>query len=459
MSNKITAEKSLTEGKVFVKIKSNESPLTMDLVGGFGEFNLNESIFEDTIRVNYIFVDSSEARTKDEEGRKISFKEGLPLNTTEDIEFKVKDDNGVVLNLNMQVDEPTTISETSNTSTILLKCVSEEFMRNECDSRVKEHYEGKICDNVEKILKENLKTKKRFFVEKSRETLDFAGNELKAFYTLNWLSKHDSPDSTKPVGGFVCYETHTGYHYKSIEFLFKQEEKKKFVYTENPTFNKEAYDGKILDVSFSEGQTPAINRLMSGAYNTKTIVFNPATKEYSETTLIHSPEDDATAANKLPIFNSKFENRTSLTTFVVSDVGTKTEGSTTNQIENSEKQNFVTQDILNQAKARYNQLQCQIVTVTIAGDFTLSAGDTIKVDTPSFQLNDRPNTFSGGKYLIIDLCHHISARGIFTKMNIARDSLGRKVGERRPLSYNGPFASEEIEKEVNKQTGDNFTTP
>tara|TARA_Y100001937_G_scaffold57570_1_gene78914 strand:+ start:4869 stop:6233 length:1365 start_codon:yes stop_codon:yes gene_type:complete len=454
MSNKITADKSLTEGTIFVDIKSNESDLTMNLVGGFAEFNLNESIFEDTMRVNYIFIDTSESGTKDKEGKKISFKEGLPLNSTEDINFKVKDDNGVVLKLSMQVDEPITISETSNTSTILLKCVSEEFMRNECDSLVTKHYEGNICDNVELILKENLQTEKKIFTQRSKETFDFVGNKHKPLYILNWLSKHDSPDATKPVGGYLLYETHDGFHYKSINFLFNQEEKRKLVYTENPSFNTASYDGKVLDVSFTESQTPAMSRLISGAYNTKTIIFNPATKEYSEIEIIHSPEDDATAAKRLPNFNKKFENRTSLTTFVVSDVGTKTEGSTENQIKNSEIQNFNTQDILNQSHARYNQIQSQIVTITIAGDFTLSAGDTVHVDTPSFQLSDRPNTFSGGKYLIVDLCHHISARGIFTKMNLARDTLGRKISSRKSL-----FANSNIEAEVKRQTGDNFTTP
>ena len=75
-----------------------------------------------------------------------------------------------------------------------------------------------------------------------------------------------------------------------------------------------------------------------------------------------------------------------------------------------------------------------MITVTISGDFTLHAGDCIYVDSASFKSIDRPNTFVGGKYLIIDLCHHLSSKGCFTKMNLSRDSSGRKAQFTRVLS-------------------------
>ena len=70
-------------------------------------------------------------------------------------------------------------------------------------------------------------------------------------------------------------------------------------------------------------------------------------------------------------------------------------------------------------------IQSQMISITIPGDFTLHAGDCLFIDSASFKLKDRPNTFEGGKYLIVDICHHLSSKGCFTKMNLSRDSIGR----------------------------------
>ena len=69
------------------------------------------------------------------------------------------------------------------------------------------------------------------------------------------------------------------------------------------------------------------------------------------------------------------------------------------------------------------------LTATIAGDFSLHAGDAIYVDTPSIQAetDDEVNRESGGLYIIADLCHYVSSKETYTKMNLVRDSFGRKA--------------------------------
>ncbi len=68
-------------------------------------------------------------------------------------------------------------------------------------------------------------------------------------------------------------------------------------------------------------------------------------------------------------------------------------------------------------------------TVTIGGDFSLHAGDAIYIDTPSIQAEtkDDVNKETGGKYIIADLCHYVSSKETYTKMNLVRDSFGRKA--------------------------------
>ena len=76
---------------------------------------------------------------------------------------------------------------------------------------------------------------------------------------------------------------------------------------------------------------------------------------------------------------------------------------------------------------RSNQMFAGMETITIPGDFSLHAGDTIFIDTPGLrpERDDEVNREIGGKYIIADLCHYISNIETFTKLNLVRDSFGR----------------------------------
>jgi len=68
--------------------------------------------------------------------------------------------------------------------------------------------------------------------------------------------------------------------------------------------------------------------------------------------------------------------------------------------------------------------------IIISGDFSLNAGDTIFLDIPETsedKLNQKTDPKTGGLYIIADLCHYISPERCLTKLNLVRDSYGRKV--------------------------------
>ena len=99
------------------------------------------------------------------------------------------------------------------------------------------------------------------------------------------------------------------------------------------------------------------------------------------------------------------------------------------QLEKSRDPNFVQSQIVNQSIRRYNQFYASQVTITIPGDFSLHAGDSLFVDAPAVtadkskgELNQR----TGGLYIITDLCHYVSSDGTYTKLHLVRDSFGRQ---------------------------------
>ena len=61
------------------------------------------------------------------------------------------------------------------------------------------------------------------------------------------------------------------------------------------------------------------------------------------------------------------------------------------------------------------------------GHFISHAGDAIYIDTPSVkaETDDEMNKETGGKYIIADLCHYVTSKETYTKLNVVRDSFGR----------------------------------
>ena len=171
-----------------------------------------------------------------------------------------------------------------------------------------------------------------------------------------------------------------------------------------------------------------------GTYGTKLVVFDPFNCFYEviEKTAEEAKEGTKLAGQDLPKLNDKFdmtdEKNATRTTFYLIDKGTLPTGDSEEQINKSEEQNFEAQQVLNQGIRRYNQLFSGAVTATIGGDFSLHAGDAIFVDSPGLTAdNDEDlNRESGGLYIIADLCHYISSKETYTKMNLVRDSFGRK---------------------------------
>jgi hypothetical protein len=172
---------------------------------------------------------------------------------------------------------------------------------------------------------------------------------------------------------------------------------------------------------------------MQGAYSSRIVVFDPF-RCYYEVLTPPASEEAKTAGKKLPKLNPELDKEGknkeyTRTTYMLLDKGTLPTGKTEQQLEKSEEENFKPKDTLNQAIMRYNQLFASGVEMTIAGDFSLHAGDVLFVDAPELQTdtkNDEPNKQSGGLYIIADLCHYISTKGTYTKLNLVRDSFGRK---------------------------------
>jgi len=66
---------------------------------------------------------------------------------------------------------------------------------------------------------------------------NFIGNNWKACYAMNWLSKKAVSAENQKLGasaGYFFFETSEGFKFKSIDGLLSQEKKKSFIYNQTP---------------------------------------------------------------------------------------------------------------------------------------------------------------------------------------------------------------------------------
>lgn len=438
-------------------IISNEDPSkSVNLAAkGLVALYYHESILSDTIKVSVQFVDTGIT------GENLDNKnvlEGLPLVGTEKVEIKITDNSGNKIGdkpkLNMYINNVNPVGQDTRKGLVSLEMVSKEYLLNE-KVRLRKRYDGKISDHIEMILKKDklgdgIQTEKNIDIEPTINNLNFIGNNLKTFYTLNWLAKKSISAQNQNLGssgGYFFYETSEGYHFKSIDGLLSQEPKRYIFYNDVPdekgknrmkNDKGQDYDYKALEYS-KDNLINAQSKLRVGTNTTRVVLFDPFRCIYEVKTLeskqIEENDKYKTGGKKLPTFNKELnipgkDKEFSRTTFHILDTGSLPTGNTEQQIEKSGEENFEYGAIVNQSIMRYNQFLSFSASITIPADFDLHAGDAIYLDVPLLEggvdrIKNKSN-MDGGLYIITDLTHFISGGETLTKLALVRDSFGKK---------------------------------
>ena len=442
-------------------ISNNEKKTSASIINGTVRLQYWESILQDSVRASVIFTDAGSAlprknaKFKSQSKGKVGVVEGLPVVGQEKVELKFEDNAGNVLyfdkDTSLYVNKITPLPAQSETTSrsYAIDLASKEFIDNEEGwSRVRFAYSGQVSDHVKNILEDNLRTKKRLDIEETKETLDFIGNNKKPFYVLNSLAPRSVSSKIKDEGntaGYFFWETHFGFHFKSIDTLLGQEQKKSIIYNDDASENPpRGYDIKALQMEV-DNKINVQNKLQMGAYSTRSFLLDPFTGNWESVTRDALGEEGKqkvkdekikTAGKELPQFNKAFDveeadTKFTRTTWNLVSTGQRNFGPISDQLTMSKDLNFDYGKVFNQAIMRYNQLYASQIVITIPGDFSLHAGDTVFIDIPemgeteSKASADQVNVENSGKYLISDLCHHVTADETFTKLVLIRDSFGR----------------------------------
>ena len=449
-------------------VSQEDKTRSVSVIGGTVRVLYWESLLADSVRATVTFTDAGNTLSTQKRGqghgkrkKKVSAVEGLPIigkekvnlkftdNHKNTIDFNIRNDNNLIMNSIVIIP---TDSETSN-KTYMLDLASPEFIAND-EERVKTCLEGPIEEMVKTILKDNLKTDRDIEdLEKTKTptTFSYTANNKKPFYTINKLSKKAISEENQKLGvtaGYFFWETSDGYKFKSIDTLLSGKQKISILYNETPDSTDKGlpagYDVKALTLEMNN-KINVQQKLAAGTYSTRLFSFNPWDTNYdvpisdmmsAEGLEKIKEESLKLAGERLPVLSNNDElggKGYTKSIFQLAATGQINIGEIGEQLDKSKLSSYDYKDISNQANMRYNQLFASEVVVTIPGDFSLHAGDTVFIDLPETgetenkSCADEVNNEDSGLYLISDLCHYITAKETYTKLNLIRDSFGRVV--------------------------------
>ena len=424
------------------EIEAVDGSKSADIKAGVVSFNYYEDVYSPMITAMVVVVNTGNVIEGDD-GKMQSLYNGLPLRGCETMTIKVAGNSasneGLVLE-NMYVGSIENVMIDAERETFTLRLVSREAITNET-VRVGKRFlpTTKISDSVEDICKNYLSTDKLYDVDETENPYGFYGNMRKPFTIMTMLASKSVPGNVSgrdATAGYFFFETQQGFRFKSIDSLIRNEPfDTKYTYAPGIIdSNDGTNDFKILEFSTSKNQN-LLENLERGAYCSHRIYLNPLTFEYTASSQRIFKLDDYSGKIEnlgedidvvLPSLSEK-DSRTLASVPSRYVCGILDIGTTDTKV--SELGNADPARIHSQSMMRYNTLFTQILTMTIPLNTNLMAGDILECEFPRIDVEDRkePDQEQSGLYLIKKLTHFFNAEGSYTKLQLCRDTDGRKA--------------------------------
>ena len=432
-------DKSLYEKFI---IESVNRAKTADISAGVVGFSYFEDVFSPMITARVVVANTGNA-IEGEDGKIQSLYNGFPLRGGERMQIKIagnsQDNDGLEFN-DFYVGSITDVMIDSGRELFTLNLISREAITNET-IRVGKKFPSsqKISDSVGDICKIYLSSDKLYDVDETQNPYGFYGNMRKPFTVLTMLASKSVPGNVSgkdATAGYFFFETKQGFRFKSIDSLIRTPPyPEKYVYAPGIIDTDDTTkDFKILEFKTTRNQN-LIENLERGAYCSNRTYLNPLTFEYTPTTQkIFKLEDYSGKIENLgedidvvlPSLSAN-DNRTLASVPSRYICGILDIGTTDTKV--SQEGNADPAKIHSQAMMRYNTLFTQILTMTIPLNTNLTAGDILNCEFPRIDQQERkePDEVQSGLYLVKKLTHFFDSKGSYTKLQLVRDTNGRKA--------------------------------
>ena len=429
------------------KISSAFTDDAVDMVGGAVQFNYYESILSNKVTATATIIETgyTNENKKGENNAKGAL-DGLPIKGGERADIKIEDSKGKILEFSdskaLYVNRVRDINPETLKDNYYIDFTSQEYFRNE-QVRVVKRYDGKISDNIIKILGLLNIPSDSIEVDKTAIPYNFIGNDRKPFYICTWLASKSVPESTADgnaagiggAAGYLFYQTRDGFHFKAIDKLFEGKVKRKFIYNDTADISKNGdYDGKIVSYGISR-EIDLHQNMTLGTYNNRSLFFDFLSMNYKtvEYNIEYQKQKINPAGDYFNISEEYTKSPCRLMNHIL-DYGTLPSGRTQDaQLKSTPKDqpkaNYDAEKTMSQSIMRYNQLFTIQTDIVIPGDFSIRAGDVVECTFPQVMQDgkDETNKFTSGKYIVAHVCHKIGPNECLSSLGLIRDSFGKKT--------------------------------
>lgn len=427
--NKIAESGNIDKLEVFSSRGGGSKDLSPGVVGA----SYYESILDNTVRFTVVIADTGNS---DSGGKSINALQELKLSGSEKVHLTLEDNKNNKLKFQgsnaLYIKTIRNVMSSTENITYTLDMVSLEHVADDLlSTEVYKRFDGEVSQSARSILTDILKTSKNIKVDPTSNKVNFLGNGKKPFRLLAEIATRSIPQGGSNSAGYLIYETYDGFNFRAIDKLFTQP-KIKLLYNTNYELPS-GYDAKILD--FHADSTIDIkDNLLSGAYggrletfNTYTHIFNPKKAQVS------TEEQEPRGGKEIPKLSDDFKKFAEagellskrFTEYMVA--GDMFSGNAAKQLKSAKEISLNYEEIIAQSSMTYNKLFTLGITIIIAGDLSLRAGDTVNVTFPEPGSGEEVGIDKelSGNYIIADICTFFTPREVLTKMKLIRDSFGR----------------------------------
>ena len=359
--------------------------------------------------------------------------EQVKMHFTTPIELQ-REETGI-LELEMYVNHVTDYIQEKQKELFTLHLVSKEAIKN-LNKRIIKKYKQKRIDEVIIDFLDILEADyEKDNIEQTLNKVNFIGNMRKPLTLVPGLCSRAIPvGANSSSAGFFLWQTKSGIKFKSVEKIIENKE-----VAEEYVFNRKNEGLENPEVSFQKILTYGTqhnNNVMAaqrgGEYSTYRIYFNPYTFEFTDPSQsVFKPEEQESLgteenkiteeANPKKIPNPEMAHR------IVSGIyacGTLEEiadvnVSTASTIPNQEHVEDVGQSI-----SRYSSIFTEVITMTVALNPYLEAGDIIKCTYPKVSTEDEVDHTQSGLYIIKEISHYMRGNKSYSALKVIRDTPG-----------------------------------
>lgn len=324
-----------------------------------------------------------------------------------------------------------------NTISYCLYFCSEEMLLNEQYKICKAYANSTISNNIKDILDNYLQVP-TYNVQDTFGNYDFIIPTLKPFDAINFMAVYARPANGNPGADMLFYENKDGFNFRSLQSLMGAPVYRNYTYnpknTDPTNLNADMFDVLTYEILNS---FDTLNGISSGAFANELLSVDILTKTKTITPFDYGAyQSDKTSIhlNDYPLVN-RYKNRNGDEINQTSAAMLKLIYSNFNENDSSYVQkvktkypDVVAHNIYAETYVPYRTAQLALsnytrLKVSVPGDSNLTVGLVVGFSLNSLNpLNDGPDKFYSGNYLITGVRHLISNRYI-TILELAKDSV------------------------------------